>query len=84
MSRNKANNHGGLLPFHVIEAAAGGDVDAINRVVKHYERYIVALSTKRLLDEYGRVHYFVDSETRRVLETSLIVKILQFDASRAA
>jgi len=32
-----------LLPYHIIAAAASGDVEAINRVLKHYEGYIAAL-----------------------------------------
>jgi len=59
-------------------------VDAINAVLRHYEGYIIALSTRRLYDEYGNSHYFVDDEIRRTLETNLIVRILQFDVNRAA
>lgn len=33
------NNKHTLLPFSVIEAAATGNVDAINAVLKHYEPY---------------------------------------------
>jgi len=76
---NKSNENTRLLPFSVIEAAASGDVTAINKVLKHYEGYITALSVKRLFDEDGNTHYVVDSETRRTLETKLITKILQFD-----
>ena len=76
---NKSNGKTRLLPFPVIEAAASGDVAAINKVLKHYETYIIALSVKRLFDEDGNTHYFVDDETRRTLETKLITKILQFD-----
>ena len=35
-----------LLPYHIIAAAASGDVEAINKVLKHYEGYIAALATK--------------------------------------
>ena len=35
-----------LLPYHIIAAAASGDVEAINEVLKHYEGYIAALSTR--------------------------------------
>jgi hypothetical protein len=73
-----------LLPFSVIEAAASGNVDAINTVLKHYERYIIALSTRRLYDEDGNPHYVVDNERRRTLETNLIVRVMQFDVHRAA
>ena len=84
MSGNKTRGNGNLLPFHIIEAAASGDVDAINKVLKHYEGYIIALSTRRLFDEDGNQYYVVDEETRRTLETKLITKILQFDVDRAA
>jgi hypothetical protein len=73
-----------LLPFSVIEAAASGDVEAINAVLKHYEGYIIVLSTRRLYDEDGNPHYVVDSERRRTLETNLIVRVMQFDVHRAA
>ena len=82
---NKSNvQNNNLLPFSVIQSAANGDVDAINKVLKHYEGYIIAFSTVRLFDEYGRAHYAVDGEIRRTLETKLITKLLQFDLDRAA
>lgn len=40
-----------LLPYPVIVLAASGDVDAINAVLRHYEGYIAALSTRQLYDE---------------------------------
>ena len=42
-----------LLPYSTIEAAASGNVDAINAVLRHYERYIAALATRTLYDENG-------------------------------
>jgi hypothetical protein len=81
MSKNQTSR---LLPFPVIEAAASGDVDAINKVLKHYEGYITVLSTRRMYDEDGNPHYVVDEEMRRTLETRLIVKVLQFDTRLAA
>ena len=83
MNRNTRNKNG-LLSFAVIERAAGGDVDAINKVLKHYEGYIIALSVKRLRDGDGRTYTVVDEEMRRTLETKLIVKLLRFDLKRAA
>jgi len=84
MNATKNNGSTRLLPFRIIETAASGDVDAINKVLKHYEGYIIALSTRRLYDEDGNTHYFVDEEVRRTLETKLITKILQFDVTRIA
>jgi hypothetical protein len=76
--------HSSLLPLPIIEAAASGDVGAINEVLKRYEGYIIALSTRQLYDESGAPHLCVDNEMRRTLETKLIVKIMQFDTARAA
>jgi hypothetical protein len=84
MNGRKNHKRGNLLPFNIIETAAKGDVTAINQVLKHYEGYIIALSTKRLFDERGKPYMVVDTETRRMLETNLIVKIMQFDIRRAA
>jgi hypothetical protein len=78
------NTDSRLLPFRVIAAAVAGNVDAIHKVLKHYEGYIATLSTQRLYDEYGRVYLIVDEDMRRTLETELIVKILKFDMTRAA
>jgi len=83
MSKTK-NNKKPLLPFHIIKAAADGDVEAINKVLKHYEGYITVLSTKQLYDDYGNIHLIVDNEMRRTLETTLIKKILQFDITDIA
>lgn len=59
-------------------SAASGDVEAINRILKHYEGCIAVLSTRKLYDEYGNLHYCVDETLRRRLETKLITKILKF------
>ena len=71
-------NNTKLLPYHIIVSAASGDVEAINRILKHYEGYIAVLSTRKLYDEYGNLHYCVDETLRRRLETKLITKILKF------
>jgi hypothetical protein len=47
-------------------------------ILKHYEGYIAVLSTRKLYDEYGNLHYCVDETLRRRLETKLITKILKF------
>ena len=76
-TRNKEN----LLPFHIIKAASEGDVSAINAVLKHYEGYIINLSTRKVYDEIVQVHYCIDDTMRRRLETKLITKILAFEVA---
>ena len=71
-------NHKSPLPFRAIEAAAGGGTDALRAVLKHYEGYILALSVRRLYDEYGTPHIFIDEVLRRELELRLITKTVGF------
>jgi len=78
---NKQHKTNALLPYPVIVLAAGGDVDAINAVLKHYEDYITVLSTRRFYDEDGNPRLCIDEEIRRRLETKLITKILTFNAA---
>ena len=73
-TRNKEN----LLPFHIIKAASEGDVSAINAVLIHYEGYIIKLSTRKLYDESGQVHYCIDEHLRRRLQHKLISSLLPF------
>lgn len=67
-----------LPSYSIIKAATEGNVDAINIILKHYERYILKLSTRMIYDKTGRLCYEVDEELRRRLETKLITKILTF------
>ncbi len=84
MASNPTKSASSILPYTTIEAAASGDVDAINAVLKHYERYIAALATRTLYDENGNPHLCVDEEMKRRLETKLITKILSFDVQKIA
>ena len=53
--RCKNREEKNLLPFHIIKAASERDVLAINTVLKHYEGYIITLSTRKMYDEGGRL-----------------------------
>ena len=80
MTRTQNKTCGGKtpLPFPIIIAAVNGDTGALCAVLGHYERYITALSTKRLYDEDGNIYLSVNGELRRELETRLITKVLTF------
>ncbi len=84
MEHRQKDNLSSLLPYSTIEAAASGNVDAINAVLAHFSRYICALSTRTLYDENGAPYLCVDEEMKRRLETKLITKILDFDVNPAA
>ena len=81
---SKHNTENSLLPYAVIKSATVGNIDAINAVLKHYERYIAALSMKSLYDENGVSHLCLDEEKICRLRTKLIVKILDFQANKVA
>lgn len=67
-----------LLTLNIILAAAQGDYEAMDKVLRHYEGYILKLSVRRLYDEEGQAHYYVDETLRERLETKLIEKVLSF------
>ena len=76
--RSKSLYVSDLLTFQTIQAASSGDIEAINDVLKHYEGYIIKLSTRRVYDESGNVFYCVDETLKRRLEIKLITKVLDF------
>lgn len=61
------------IPVPVILAAVNGDDAA---VVAHYQKYIRALATRPVKDEYGNEYLYVDEDMRLRLETKLIHSIV--------
>lgn len=45
-----------MIPFSDIVAATDGDIETINRIVKHYSGYIAKRSLRPMKDEYGNQH----------------------------
>jgi hypothetical protein len=64
------------VPANVILAAINGDEDALTAVVGHYQKYIRALSTRPLKDDYGNAYLYVDEDIRLRLEAKLIHSIV--------
>ena len=46
MQKDSRKNEERLLPFETIKAATEGDVDAMDKILKHYKPYIVKLSIR--------------------------------------
>lgn len=80
--KNKKDNDTRLLPFCVIEAATKGDILAIHKVLNHYEGYIRSLSVRKVKDESGSVHCYVDETLRQRLQSKLLMTILDFQLIR--
>ena len=49
-----------MIPFPVIVKASDGDIEAINRIVRHYSGFIASRSMRPMKDEYGNTHMVVD------------------------
>ena len=64
------------IPVPVILAAVNGDENALVAVVAHYQKYIRALATRPVKDEYGNEYLYVDEDMRLRLETKLIHSIV--------
>ena len=52
------------IPVPVILAAVNGDENALAAVVAHYQKYIRALATRPVRDEYGNEYLYVDEDMR--------------------
>ena len=72
--KNIRNN---LLPFDVIQAAASGNSEAIDKVLLHYSGYIAKLSMRQLYDETSNPRWGVDETMRRQLENNLIDAVVR-------
>lgn len=67
-----------LPAYEIIEAAAAGDIEAVNLVRKYYDPYITLLASKVFYDEQGNEHYGIDMELKSRLETKLILSLSKF------
>ncbi len=64
------------IPVPAILAAVNGDEDALANLVAHFQRYIRALATRPLKDDYGNTYLCVDEDMRFRLEAKLIHSIV--------
>ncbi len=72
---NKKKEHK-LLPFHTILDATKGDPLAMEKVLNHFEGYMITLSTRKVLDEFGNTYSHVDDYIYRRLEIKLITAVM--------
>lgn len=67
-----------LIPFSIIRVACEGDAIAIHYILKHYEGYMIKLSTTVLTNEHSSGYYFVDKDLQDYLSSALFQMILNF------
>jgi len=74
----KTHNNINLLPFSIIVKATNGDINAINKVLKHYDDYIITLSTRYSYDKCGNAFFLIDEYLHSELRNRLVACILSF------
>jgi len=67
-----------MLPVSVILAASKGDINALEKVLNHYDRYIIKLSSRAIYDKNGRITTQIDETIRQRLRAKLIEAVLKF------
>lgn len=71
---------GNKIPYATIVTAKSGDAEAMRKILRHYERYIIAHSLRVLYDEYGNHYEVIDQDIRQRIEAKLIFQIIhKFD-----
>lgn len=74
---------GKQIPYAVIIAAKGGDQEAVNRILAHYNNYIDFHSTRTMFDECGNPRSVIDPEIKQRIEAKIIDCIIcTFDPFR--
>ena len=76
MQKDSRKNEERLLPFETIKVATEGDVDAMDKILKHYKPYIAKLSIRTDGDKS-----YIDEELRERWEAKLIAKTLEFETA---
>lgn len=67
-----------VVPFSVIKAAKENDIEAAEKIMKHFEGYIASRSLRRYEDADGKAHTYVDDDLRYFAETALCAAIFKF------
>lgn len=71
------NRNYGQLPEEVIDIACAGDVAALDRVLRFYDKYINKLCTRTLYDKYGLPCVRVDEVMKNRLQAKLVKALVE-------
>lgn len=75
--------HSQHIPYPTIVAAKGGDADAIQTILRHYERYILHYCRRTVYDEDNIPHIVIDEDIRSRIETGYLEAfLLHYDIYR--
>lgn len=67
-----------LLERNVIEAIKENNETALNKLYKHYEKFIIAYCTKMKFDENGKPYYFFDEDKYQEIKNGLFIAVKKF------
>lgn len=72
-----------LIPYSVILAAKGGNAEAMEKILRHYDGLILHYSRRTIADEYGNTVVVVDPEIKSRIQARLMYQIIyEFDPTR--
>ena len=77
--RNSQYNERDLIPYEVIKAATQGDVEAIEKILDHYEGYINSVSRGLYIKPNGECQYVIDRQLHDEIVVRIIEAILDFE-----
>ena len=77
--RNRQYNERDLIPYDVIKAATQGDIEAIERILDHYEGYINSVSRGLYIKPNGECQYVIDRQLHDEIVVKIIEAILNFE-----
>jgi hypothetical protein len=75
-------NDKSFLSYSTIVDAVHGQSDAVQEVLKHYDRYITTLATRTMFDAYGEPHLCVDITLKHRLESKLLGRVGAFKLNK--
>ena len=67
-----------LVPFETIKAATEGNLDAIEKVLDHFDPYITSLARGLYIKPNGDYQYVIDQQLHDEISVKLIDAILKF------
>lgn len=79
MNESLKEETSGLLPYHTIVAAVGGDVEAMQTVLRHFDSYIMCLARRQVFDEELGLCYDSDQDIVDRLQIKLIQAVMKFN-----
>ena len=76
--KNRTNNDENLVPFKTIKAATEGDIDAIGKILDHFDPYINSVARGLYIKPNGEYQYVIDQQLHDEIAVKLIDAILKF------